>query len=129
MENNVELDSLRHALEQHGIMETLVPNWIPEGYRCVSVNAKETPKAMRISAMYEKDGVYLIIEIRQIVSDEPHQIEKSENLIETYSADGVDYYIFSNNESLQTAWIMGEYECLIIGELTVNDMKRVIDSI
>ena len=76
-----------------------------------------------------KDGERLIIQIRQEFGSPPFQIEKNEDLIEIYTADGVDYYIFSNDKCVQTAWIVGEYECLIIGKLTLEDMKKVIDSI
>lgn len=126
IDNNAELDSLHEALEQQG---GLAPNWIPEGYICISVDAKESPKALRISAVYEKDDIQLIIKIRQEFGSPPFQIEKNEDLIEIYTADGVDYYIFSNDKCVQTAWIVGEYECLIIGKLTLEDMKKVIDSI
>ena len=103
--------------------------WIPEGYVCTSVNAKETPKAVSISAVYEKDGEQLIIKMRKEFGSDPFQIEKNEDLIEIYTVDGVDYYIFSNDKYMQTAWIVGEYECIITGKLTLEDMKKVIDSI
>lgn len=129
VENNVELNSLRDAISQYNAAEGLMPNWIPEGYFCTSVNAKESPKTLLISAAYEKDSEQLFIRIRQELGSDPVQIEKNEDLIEIYTADGVDYYIFSNNKTLQTAWIVGEYECIIIGKLTLEDMKKVIDSI
>lgn len=128
-ENNVELESLRDALAQHKVAENLMPNWIPEGYICTSVSAKDNPKMRSISAVYEKDGKQLIIKFWQTIGQEPVQIEKNEDLIEIYTVDGVDYYIFSNDEYMQTAWIVGEYECLIIGNLTMEEMKKVIDSI
>ena len=125
-ESNAELDSLREALGQQ---DGLAPTWIPEGYTCISVNSKESPKTLLISAEYEKDDEQLFIRIRQEFGSPPVQIEKNEDLIEIYTVDGVDYYIFSNNKTLQTAWIVGEYECIIIGKLTLEDMKKVIDSI
>ena len=128
-EVNAELDSLRDALGQYNVEDGFIPNWIPENYICTNVDAKESPKALRISAIYEKDGERLIIQIRQEFGSPPFQIEKNEDLIEIYTADGVDYYIFSNDKCVQTAWIVGEYECLIIGKLTLEDMKKVIDSI
>lgn len=128
-ENNVEMDSLRAAMEQHKVAEKLAPNWIPEGYVCLNVSASKTPKELSISAMYQRGKEYLIIKIRQVFGTTPQQVEKSEDLIETYSANGVEYYIFSNNESLQTAWVVGEFECMIAGKITLEEMKRVIDSI
>lgn len=129
LENNLELDSLRNALEQHKVAENLMPNWIPEGYICLSIDASQTPKSLAISAMYEKNGGHLIIDIRRDFGADPVQIEKNEDLIEIYTTDGVDYYIFSNNGTLQTAWVVGEFECIIGGKITLEEMKRIIDSI
>ena len=127
--DNIELNSLLEVVDQYDVPRDLVPTWIPECYICVDANGKHTPKALAISATYEKDGVQLIIQIRQVFGADPVQIEKNEGLIEIYITDGVDYYIFSNNESLQVAWVTEEYECLIIGKLTMEEMKRIIDSI
>ena len=128
-EINAELASLRDELSQYDAAEGLIPNWLPAGYVCTTINTKETPKALSISAVYEKDGEQLIIKIRQEFGSDPVQIEKNENLIEIYAADGVDYYIFSNYEALQTAWVVGEFECIISGKITLEEMKRIIDSI
>lgn len=129
LKNNAELDSLVDALDQYRVSEKVAPSWIPRGYMCIGVDANNTPKALSISAVYEKDGEQLIINIRHDFGSAPVQIEKNENLIEIYSADGVDYYIFSNNGTLQTAWVVGEFECIIGGKITLEEMKRIIDSI
>ena len=128
-ENNVELNSLRDALNQHKVTESLAPSWIPEGYVCVNIDGKESPKALTLSAIYEKGGERLIIKIRQVRSGEQYQVEKSEDLLEIYSVDGVDYYIFSNYDSLQTAWVVGDCECFISGKISMEEMKKIIDSI
>ena len=126
---NIELNSLLAVLDQYEVPRALVPNWIPEGYVCVSADGKNTPKALRISAVYEKEGEQLVIQIRQLIGEKPYQVEKSEDLIEIYSVDGVDYYIFSNYDSLQTAWVVGNCECYITGKISLEEMKRIIDSI
>ena len=128
-EDNQELDSLRKAMDQYKVPTDIAPNWIPTEYISVDIKTMESPKSCTILAVYEKDREQLIIQIRQEFGSDPFQIEKNEDLIEIYTVDGVDYYIFSNNKNLQTAWIVGEYECLIIGKLTLEDMKKVIDSI
>lgn len=127
--NNAELDSLRDAVTQHGVTEKVTPTWIPEGYVCADVNANRTPKSLRVTAIYEQNGDQLIIRIRQDMGSAPVQIEKNEDLIEIYNTGGVDYYIFSNMDSVHIAWVNGEYDCLIIGKITVDEAKKVIDSI
>ena len=48
---------------------------------------------------------------------------------QTIVVDGVEYYIFSNTETLQATWAFGEFECIIIGQITLEEMKTMIDSI
>ena len=128
-EANMELNSLRDALNKNNVSDGLMPNWIPEGYLCVEIRTVESPKGRTIFAVYEKGTEQLIIKIWQMIDAESVQIEKSEDLIEIYTVDGVDYYIFSNYETLQTAWVVGEFECIISGKITLEEMKRIIDSI
>ena len=128
-EVNMELNSLRDALNVNNASEGLMPNWIPAGYSCVDIKTQESPKTRTISAIYEKDGERLLIKIRQALGGEQYQVEKSEDLVEIYSVDGMDYYIFSNNETLQAAWIVGDCECFLSGKITMEEMKRIIDSI
>ena len=126
---NMELNSLQEALDKYNVSDGLRPNWIPAGYICVDVRTAETPKARTISAVYDCDGEQFIIQIRQVLAGEPYQVEKSEDLIEIYCADGVDYYIFSNMDTMHIAWVNGEYECLIVGKISIDEVKKVIDSI
>ena len=127
--NNLELESLRDILIQYEITEDLIPTWMPEGYVNKVANASETPRALSIYAIYEKDGSELIIKIRQTIGVQAPQVEKNDDFIELYVVDGVEYYIFSNTETLQAAWSIGEFECLMIGEITLEEMKAMIDSI
>lgn len=128
-DNSVELESLQAALNQHRITEKIAPTWLPEGYLCSDLSVANTPRALYINAVYEKDGSELVIKIRQTIGVPADQIEKSEDLLEIYTANSVDYYIFSNNASLQVAWSIGEFECLITGKITLEEMKEMINSI
>ena len=126
---NVELKSLQAALDQHMITEKLVPTWLPEGYTNKDLQVMDSPKERTICAIYESNGVELVIRIRQTIGVQASQVEKNEDLLEVYVVDGVEYYIFSNTETLQTAWAVGEFECIIIGRITLEEMKTMINSI
>ena len=71
----------------------------------------------------------LVIQIQQFVGIDPGQIEKSDSLLEIYTVNDINYYIFSNNTRLQAAWVIGEFECQIIGKITIDELKTMIDSI
>lgn len=126
---NVELKSLQDALSDHGVKENLAPKWMPDGYKSKDLQIISSPRVRNISAIYEKNGSELIIKIRQTIGVQAEQVEKNEDLLEVYTVNGVDYYFFSNTETLQATWIIGEFECMIIGEITLEEMKKMIDSI
>ena len=128
-EANLELKSLQDALEQNGITEEIVPTWLPEGYKFSDINIEKSPREKSIFAIFENNGERLIISTRQTIGIPANQIEKSEDLLEVYVVDDVEYYIFSNNAKLQAAWSIGEYECIITGKITLEEMKTMIDSI
>ena len=128
-ENNAELKSLQDALNQHEVTEKLAPTWMPKGYTSKDMRIMNSPRVLNISAVYEKDGSDLIIKICQTIGVPAEQVEKNDNLLEVYVVDGVEYYIFSNTETLQAAWSIGEFECIIGGKITLEEMKKMIDSI
>ena len=128
-DNSLELASLQAALDQHKIIEKIAPTWLPEGYVNKDLQIVETPRVRNISAIYEKDGSELIIKIRQTIGVQAPQTEKNDDFLEVYVVNGVEYYIFSNTETLQIAWSIGEFECIIGGNITLEEMKAMIDSI
>ena len=128
-EYNAELKSLQNTLAEHAIKEKLVPTWMPEGYISKDLRVVETPRVRNISAIYEKNDERLVIKICQTIGVPAEQVEKTDELLEVYVVDGVEYYIFSNTETLQAAWSIGEFECGISGKITLEEMKKMIDSI
>jgi len=128
-EVSVEYNQLREALMTHNLDEKIIPSWLPDGYRHKDVTVMTSPFERSIVAIYERDNMELIIRIRQTFGVEPEQVEKNDSLLEIYAANDINYYIFSNTETLQAAWVMGEFECQIIGRITIDEMKAMIDSI
>lgn len=129
MENNLELKSLQDALDQHMITEKLAPKWLPEGYVNTALRVMDSPKGRTIYASYENNDERLIITIRQTIGVQANQVEKNDDLLEVYVANGTEYYIFSNTETLQAAWSIGEFECIIGGKITLEEIKMMINSI
>ena len=128
-EYNAELKSLQDALNDNEVTEKLAPMWMPEGYISKDLQSMISPRVLNISATYEKNDERLVIKIRQTIGVQAPQVEKNDDFLEMYVVDGVEYYIFSNTETLQAAWSIGEFECLMICKITLEEMKMMIDSI
>lgn len=126
---SIEYDQLRAVLAEHNITENIVPSWLPNGYKHKDIIVMISPKVRSIQAVYENNNVELIISIRQTIGVPAKQVEKTEDLLEIYTANGVNYYIFSNTDTLQVVWSIGEFECKIVGEITIEEMKAMINSI
>ena len=58
-----------------------------------------------------------------------YHLEVGEDFLEVYTVSGVTYYIFENLEQLQVVWIVDSYECMISGDISVEEAKKMIDSI
>ena len=93
------------------------------------MRTQETPNQRFFIAQYEYGDGSIRIRIADYLDTNPTQIEQSDPLIEMYSSNGVDYYIFNNNDQLKAVWINKNFECYIIGPLTVSEIKEMIDSI
>lgn len=121
--------SLQEALDQCNITVFLVPTWIPEGYDEADVKITQTPKQRSFAAKYTNGNDTIKIRIADYLDAFPSQIERNDDLIEVYSAGGTDYYIFKNHDQLKAVWITENYECYIIGPISLSEIKEMIDSI
>ena len=121
--------SLQESLDQCNITIALVPNWMPEGYIESDVKMTQTPNHRSFAAKYSCDDDTIRIRIADYLDSFPSQIEKSDSLIEIYKSSNTEYYIFSNYDQLKAVWITENYECYIIGPVTLEEMKEMIDSI
>lgn len=121
--------SLQEALAATHKETDIVPTWIPEGYQLDKILVNETPMQNIYIATYRNKEKILIIHAQAYLMADPAKYEIDEGLLEIYEASGVEYYILSNHQQLRAVWTTGSYECHISGELTVEEIKQMIDSI
>lgn len=128
--NNQEpYENLKNALREGKIDSNIIPAFLPSEYTFVDVTIDETPYQKTYIALYLSGEKTLKISIRSYMQSRPEQIEMSDGFQEIYNSDGTDYYIFTNYDVIRAAWIIDSYECVISGELSVDEVKMMIDSI
>jgi len=120
---------LQDALNDYDISVSLVPTWLPDGYEEVIVKVEDTPRRRQFAAQYQFGDKTIRIRIADYFDNAPTQIEQSDSLIEIYSVDGVNYYLFDNEGQLQALWLTENYECYISGPLSLSELREIIDSI
>ena len=121
--------SLQDALEKDGRDSSIVPIFVPENYRLTDIIIDRSPKQDTYLAIYCNGDAMIKISVQVFLTTRPEQIEMNNDYCETYSVAGVDYYLFSNYEQTRAAWVADTYECYISGEISINEIKLMIDSI
>lgn len=114
----------------------VVPAWIPEGYEIKSwddfLNASmlsETYEAHEIAAEFTRGEDTLIIRI-YIGEEPPNTVYgKDEKAISIYNKNGIEHHIMSYNEKLVCIWYFDGYGGSISGNLSMEELYRIIDSI
>lgn len=124
-----EFSSLQDALAYKSIATPLAPTWIPDGYDLTDVRVDESPIQLTFICFYQNGEQKIKIQIKRYINSDPEQIEQSDSLIEEYESNGITYYIFADYGDLQAVWINGDYECYISGQLSIEEMRLMIDSI
>lgn len=128
-EDTNQYDSFGRALSEMRVPTNLIPTWIPDGYVFEDVTTDETPIQRNYVGIYSNGDKHITVGVRSYEEEDPERIEINENLVEIYNASGVEYYIFSNMDRFRAVWIRDSYECSISGEITIEEIKGMIDSI
>ena len=127
--NNRSYSSLQEALEQGGITTSLAPTWVPTGYALSDIAVEITPIKKIYRAQYTYGEKVLVIAVRDYLDRTPVYVEQSEGLVEEYEVLGITYYLFTDIDVVKAVWINGSYECDIFGNVTIEELKTMIDSI
>ena len=124
-------ENLRDALAAYDIDESIVPQWIPDGYGEDTVQAAETPDSKIISFSCKSASGEIKIEVKAFYNyDSKHRVyEILEDGVEKYSSNGIDFYIMKNDEFTRVSWAAGNNECSILCSLKPKEIYRIIDSI
>lgn len=110
-----------------------VPKWVPEGTEENGWPSENNRKdRLVVRAAYTVGAREFSVQI--IVHDTPPEnydmvYQKNVTLEEAYSAGGIVHYIMGNTETISATWLSGCVEGHIQGELTVDELRRMIDSI
>lgn len=128
-----EYATLQEALDSCGISEPITPSWLPDGFEADTITVTPQVGIVRIRASYRAHDRNFSVMIRQYDSPENMDsatFEKDSADIIVYEQGSITHYIMSNNASLTATWMAGEQLlCSISGDLTVDEMKQIINSI
>ena len=124
-----EYTSLQDVLLKNSRDVYMLPAWIPPGFILDIVEKENTPIKEVYLAIYLRGENELRIRVQNHIATDIQNIEIKEESPEIYSVSGVDYFIWENSDQLQVIWLVGSYECTISGDISIEEAKKMIDSI
>ena len=119
------------ALAALGITEPLYPTWIPEGYEVYETVINTSPP-IKVIATYLCTGnsTGLVIHITETKNIDYESIyEKDHMPLMQYNNGNNLHYIFKNYENYTAVWHTSDYEVTITGNISLDEMMKIIDSI
>lgn len=124
-----EFSSLQEMLQENNRDASLVPTWVPDGFVLSEIEKDSSPVQEIYSAIYLNGDKKIFIQIRTHLSSDIQNSEIENEPVEIYSYNGIDYYLFNNVNQLRAIWFFDSYECLVSGDLSINELKMMIASI
>ena len=128
-DDNLHYTSLREALEKGNVPVWFVPTYIPAEFSLAEINVQQTPKNSIYTAKYICEEKVIIIAVRNYLDCDPFYVEQSEGFVEEYEMSGIAFYLLSNQGQNRAIWLYESYECEISGNVTIEELKEIIDSI
>lgn len=127
--STLRFDSLQQALEEGNTPAWLVPTYIPEGFSLEEIDIQATPLKKTYKSRYTYGEMVFVIAVRDYLDGDPAYVEQSEGFVEEYEVSSIIYYLFSNQGQNKAVWLYESYECSISGDVTIEVLKTMIDSI
>lgn len=124
-----EYASLQDVLRANNRKSDMIPNIIPDGFTLEKVEKSITPVKEIYRAFYLNGDKELRIRVQNHIATDIQNIEIEEEFSEIYTLSEIDYYILANVEQIRAVWVVDSYECMISGDVSMNELKLMIDSI
>lgn len=121
--------SLYAALADNNRNPDIVPTQIPSQFVLEKIEVDITPVQEVYRAFYLNGDEELRIRVQNYLSHDFQKLEINGGYSETYLVSDVVYYLFDNMEQNRAVWTVDSYECIISGDLSIEEIKLMIDSI
>lgn len=124
---NAVMHSIPAVLSSLYIDEPLYPTWLPEDLNRVEVQLVEEP--LFLYENYKGNDRELSITISSITDFSAKVYQKEDEPPIEYTVNSVIHYLIENTDELSAVWHTENYNVLIVGNVTENEMKKIIDSV
>lgn len=123
------LQKIYDKVVETGIVEPVVPMWVPTAYKLQEYEIAETVGCFSIIGRFTSDKKDMFLAIRRYDSIVSGQYEKDETEIIIIEVNGITHYIMRNKDRWNVAWTQNNLECFLSIDCQESDLYRIIKSI
>ena len=130
-----EYAGLQEALTDYGLNRSVVPKWMPDGFALYELIVDNSYGEIVFHAAYCRERKFLIVQVNVYLEDQDRQSDhfwnwqKDEGDPIPYEAGGITHLLATNMGRPVALWANGPVECAISGDITMDELKQMIDSI
>lgn len=117
------------ALKQAGVEEPLFPTWIPEGFLLYDQQIKLDNPILIFTTYVYKDKTLMLSIVQISNGSQSGLIEIEDVEPEEYFSNGITHNIINNCNQLVAYWLNNEFLVKISGDISLTEMKNIIDSV
>lgn len=124
--------TLAEAVADLGTGEAKAPAWIPEGFTINTIVVQQSATYNVAIAKYVADNLEIMIRTTYYFNQKnmPDWVyEKNDGKRVTYTYNQIDHFFIENFDRLQAIWKNGNYLYSISGNVTREEMERMVNSI
>lgn len=109
----------------------LVPTWVPDRFSLEGCEARKTEAGVSCYVVYVAGGSDLALKMWQKPLEDIYLVEKNQKDASRFVTGAVEHYIFYDGESKleKAVWTRDNLECRIIGDVSQEEMERIVKSI
>ena len=125
-------DSLTAALEANSVTTKYVGIQFPKGYLLSDVFARKYSDAIKIVASFIREEDKILFTIWHYTDSNSLELQAAEKLpqdAEVYIQNGIKYYFINNSGMPNVTWVAGTEMYSLIGHVSQEQLKQMIDSI
>lgn len=121
----------QEKLNTYGILASVLPTKIPQDFVLQEwdIVEQEVSGDIEFVSFYLRDKTPLMISATCYNQSKSAAIEKDTTEVEEYRVGGITYYLFENLSQRVATWHVDNIECIISGDISIDEIKMMIDSI
>lgn len=133
VQDNDRTSLFQETATQAKIPQDFVPTWVPDGFEGAEPQVDTVENYMTsIICVYSNQEKTYSVDIEHYYNKadiETLVIEKDDTNVCSYESNGKTFYIMSDMEYLTATWTDGTFVETISGQLSMDEIKQIIDSI